>query len=536
MQYLRIQIIAIAFLLPFLKVEGQTSSRPHIVIIMADDLGYGDFSSYGASKVKTPNIDALASKGIYFTDAHTASSLCSPSRYSMMTGRYSWRTSLKSGVLTWFAQPLIEPGRTTLASLLKGIGYYTACIGKWHLGFNWPLKDTFIEDPKKTVFDSWERSTEQYIDFSKPITEGPIDRGFDYYFGISASNNMIPFTYIENDHVLSAPTVPRTYVYDTDQPNPKSPEWDLEKMDQILTAKAVGVINNHFAKASQKPLFLYFPTSAIHRPCLPTFTKGKSQAGLRGDKILEFDWVVGEVVKALKKNKAFDNTLLIITSDNGAVPGDALSILEQYRNDLGNQYYLPYFNDYLPQYQNENGRGVAQKGWLTYDHSSSGPFRGFKSDAWEGGHRVPLIMHWPKKIKAGTVNHHMVCNTDLMATIADVVGRPLKSNEGEDSYSYWASILDPKSKPVRTSMVLATGGSGAYIVRQGSWKYIEAGNTAWGQTFYPNGPLTKDFQLYNLEKDPGENENVFKNNKERVELLKKVLHQVQTINHSESNK
>lgn len=523
------------FLLLLVKAEGQTLQHPNIVIIMADDLGYGDFSSYGASKIKTPHIDALAARGIHFTDAHTASSLCSPSRYSIMTGRYSWRTSLKSGVLTWFAQPLIEPGRTTLASLLKRNGYYTACIGKWHLGFNWPLKDTLIEEPQKTVFNSWERTTQQYIDFSRPVTGGPLEKGFDYYFGIAASNNMIPFTFIENDQVLSAPVVPRTYVYDTDQPNAKAPEWDLEKMDQALTAKATGVIDKHFSRKTKKPLFLYFPTSAIHRPCLPTFTKGKSQAGLRGDMVVEFDWIVGEVVKALKRNKAFDNTLLIITSDNGAVPGDALVPLEKYRNDLGDKYYLPYFSNYEPHYQNPQGRGATQKGWLTYDHASSGPYRGFKSDAWEGGHRVPLIMYWSKKIKAGSVNHHMVCNTDLMATVAEVIGEPLKPGEGEDSYSYLASILNPAAKQVRSSMVLAAGGSGAYIVRQGGWKYIEGENAAWGQTFYANGPFTKDFQLYDLEKDQAENHNLFAHLPEKAALLKSTLQQVQTKNHSESN-
>ncbi|WP_460684349.1 sulfatase family protein [Niabella aquatica] len=525
--------MTLLLLLPLLKAAGQ--QHPNIVIIMADDLGYGDFSSYGASKIKTPAIDALAAAGMRFTDAHTASSLCSPSRYSIMTGRYSWRTSLKSGVLTWFAQPLIEPGRTTLAALLKRNGYYTACIGKWHLGFNWPLKDTVIEDPQQTVFNSWERTTQAYIDFSRPVTGGPLEKGFDYYFGISASNNMLPFTFIENDHVLSAPVVPRTYVYDTDQPIAKAPEWDLEKMDQVLTAKAVGVIDHHFSQKTKTPLFLYFPTSAIHRPCLPTFTKGKSGAGLRGDMVLEFDWVVDEVVKALKRNKAFDNTLLIITSDNGAVPGDAVVPLERYRSDWGDKYYLPYFNNYQPHYQNPEGRGATQKGWLTYDHASAGPYRGFKSDAWEGGHRVPLIMHWSKNIKAGTVNSHMVCNTDLMATVADIIKSPLKSGEGEDSYSYLSAILDPAAKQARTSMVLAAGGSGAYIVRQGSWKYIEGGNAAWGQTFYAGGPFTKDFQLYDLERDPAENENLFTRRPEKVALLKNILQKAQTTDHSERN-
>lgn len=506
--------------------QAQEKQRPNIVIIMADDLGYGDFSCYGAKKVNTPAVDALAASGLRFTDAHTASSLCSPSRYSMMTGRYSWRTRLRAGVLTWFAQPLIEQGRTTMASMLKKNGYYTACIGKWHLGFEWALKDA-PADPVKDVFDSWELETQDHIDFSKPVKQGPVERGFDYYYGISASNNMIPFVYIENDRVVEAPSVTKEYVYDTDQKSTRASNWNLETIDLELTKKAVGVIDKHFAAKNKQPLFLYFPTSAIHRPCLPSFTKGKSGAGLRGDMILEFDWIVEQVVAALKKNNAFDNTLLIITSDNGGVPGDALLPLERYKKDLGDKLYPSDAGNYSPQYVNPQGNAIGKKGWITYDHPSAGPYLGFKSDAWEGGHRVPLIMHWPAKIKGGSVNDNLVCNVDMLATLSELTGGKLGADEAEDSYSYLSNVLGRSAAQVRSSLTMVAGGSGAYVVRKGNWKYIAPGKPAWGQTFYAEGPKTNEYQLYDLGKDPKEQHNQYEAMPGKVTEFKKLIEAVE---------
>lgn len=521
----------------FLLVAGRVQSQkqmPNIVIIMADDLGYGDFSSYGASKVQTPAVDALAANGMRFTDAHTASSLCSPSRYSLMTGRYSWRTPLRAGVLTWFAKPLIEQQRTTLASLLKKSGYYTACIGKWHLGFEWALKTNAPANADSAVFGSWELSTQDYIDFSKPVKQGPVERGFDYYYGIAASNNMIPFVFIENDRVQTAPTIKKDYVYDTDQESVRAPEWNLETLDADLTKKAVEVIDRHFTKPSGKPLFLYYPTSAIHRPCLPTATKGKSQAGLRGDMILEFDQIVANVVDALKKNNAFDNTLIIITSDNGGVPGDALLPLERYQRDLGDLYYPAIAGKFTPQYVNPQGNAIQKKGWLTYDHASAGPYRGHKADAWEGGHRVPMILHWPGKINKGSVMSSTVCNVDLLATLAELTGQKLGSSEAEDSYSFLPSVLGKTKDAGRTSLTMVAGGSGAYVVRIGDWKYIEGGKPAWGQTFYNPGPKTKDFQLYNLKDDPKEEKNLYNTMPDKVAEFKTLISQVEKQGKTES--
>lgn len=511
------------------------SSHPNIVIIMADDLGYNDFSCQGAVKISTPAVDALAADGMRFTDAHTASSLCSPSRYSFLTGRYSWRTRLKSGVLTWFARPLIEEGRTTLASLLKRNGYETACIGKWHLGFDWALKANAPADPEKEVFDSWELSTQDYIDFSKPVKSGPVERGFDYYYGISASNNMIPFVFIENDRVVQPPSVEKEYVYDTDQKSTRAPNWNLETLDQDLTSKAVAVIDRHFRENRQQPLFLYYPTAAIHRPCLPTFTKGKSQAGLRGDMAETFDWIVDQVVSALKRNNAFENTLIIITSDNGGVPGDPVAALDAYQEAFGNKYHQDYFDVYKPEYSRPQGNATQRNGWLTYGHRSSGKYLGFKSDAWEGGHRVPLIIRWPGKVKQGQINANTVCNTDLLATLADLVGDTLAGTEGEDSYSYLDNLLGNSTAQVRQSMTLTAGGSGAFVVRKGDWVFIQAGKPAWGQTYYANGPATRDPQLYNLKGDAGEQHNLFARMPEKVAELRAVIQKSKKLIKSEGN-
>jgi len=246
------------------KVADKGKEAPNIILIVADDFGYGDLSCYGTTKINTPQVDKLAAQGVRFTDAYVTSSLCSPSRYSLLTGRYSWRTELKSGVLESFAPPLIEKGRTTLASMLKQKGYHTACVGKWHLGFNWTLKDNAPADADTSVFKSWGTEPQNYIDFAKPVKGGPIERGFDYFFGISGANNMMPFVLIENDRVLEPPSV----MNEVGTQALRAPNYDLRYLGQKVTAKANEVIDNHFESNNKSPLFLYFPVSAIQRPCL----------------------------------------------------------------------------------------------------------------------------------------------------------------------------------------------------------------------------------------------------------------------------
>lgn len=532
---LKTLVFTVVSLSVFASVHPQSKQRPNIVIIMADDLGYGDFSCYGAKKYSTPAVDAVAASGMRFTDAHTASSLCTPSRYSMMTGRYSWRTRLRSGVLTWFGQPMIEPTRTTIASMLQRNGYYTAAIGKWHLGFDWALKPNAPADPVKDVFNSWEVSTQDHIDFSKPAKEGPITRGFDYYYGISASNNMIPFVFIDNDRVTQPPVIKKDYVFDTDQKSTRAANWDLETIDAELTKKAVAVIDNHFAAKTGQPLFLYYPTSAIHRPCLPKNTKNKSGAGFRGDMVLEFDWIVKQVVDALKRNNAYDNTLFIITSDNGAQPGDPVIKMEQYKSDLGEFYYPSDAVNYQPQYIHPAGNAIGKRGWITYDHASAGSYRGFKSDAWEGGHRVPLIMRWPGTIKAGQTVSNLVCNVDMLATLSELVGDHLSAGEGEDSHSYLGNITGRSKSQVRKSLTIVAGSTGAYIVRIGNWKYIEPGKATVAQTYYEE--VRPDHaQLYDLGKDPGEKNNLYTKMPAKVAEFKKLIEEVEKQARNEAAK
>lgn len=509
------------------------SAYPNIVLIVADDFGYGDLSCYGSEKIVTTHVDNLASNGIRFTDAYVASSLCSPSRYSILTGRYSWRTSLKTGVLTPFAPPLIEAGRTTLASLLKRKGYFTACVGKWHLGFNWALKEDAPADAEESVFNSWGIQPQQHIDFSRRVTGGPLAKGFDYFFGIPGSNNMIPFVFVENEKVLAPPSIPNDFGPKT----LRAPDWDPRSLDQKFLMKAVDIIDEHFKKTTPEPIFLYFPTSAIHLPCLPTITKGKSGAGLRGDMVLEFDMMVGEVVKALERNGVLNNTLVIVTSDNGPQPGDPYTQIERFRsNDFGSDYdfYQSYFAGYQPKY---SGIGGQPKGWLTYGHDAAAGLLGFKSDAWEGGLRVPLIAHWPEKIRNGSVSRVPVCLTDLLATIAGVTDERLNRDEGEDSYSFLNTLIRRDAPPTRESMTLVAGRSGAMVVRKGAWKYIEASATPDRSSpnaypphpnEYPGAARVDETQLYNLEKDVYEKNNLARDLPGKVEELKSIIDKVKT--------
>jgi arylsulfatase A-like enzyme len=508
---------------------------PNIVLILADDLGYGDLSCYGATKIQTPVLDKLASEGMRFTNVYVSSSLSSPSRYSVLTGRYPWRTRLQYGVLKNYEEPLIEPERTTIGSLLQRHGYYTACVGKWHLGLEWAVNSKAPENPGKNVFNSPKDNLQKFIDFSKPITGGPIERGFDYFFGISGSNNMQPWAFIENDRVLHAPAEyqkPYDFIPENVQ---RAPDWDMHTVNQVLTYKAVDVINNHFAGNKDQPLFLYFPTSAIHRPCLPTFTKGKSQAGLRGDIVVELDWTVNEVIKALKANNAYENTLLIFTSDNGPRPGDPAIWINRYRNE-GYEEYQEYFGNYQPEYINEKGNIIWRNGWITYGHNSSGDFRGFKQDPSEGGLRVPFIVHWSGKVQPAKVNGNIICAGDILATFSDLMGEQLKENEGEDSYSFLSNIFDAKAPQVRNTITLAGGGSGALIMIKDGWKYIESAQPGrWPETYYPDSPGDKVSRLFNLYEDVSESANLYDKMPEKAAEMMKIIENVRVNPKSESN-
>jgi arylsulfatase A-like enzyme len=451
-------------------------SRPNIVLILADDLGYGDLGCCNpGSKIPTPNFDRLASQGLLFTEAHTPSSVCTPTRYGLLTGRYCWRTRLKSGVLNGYGPALLEPGRMTLASLLKKHGYATACVGKWHLG---------LGDAKQT-------------DYSRPLRPGPLTVGFDRFFGIPASLDMAPYLYVNDEAPLVAPTekigdskMRRVGGEGFWRAGPIAPGFRHIDVLPTLTDKALGWIAERAGHAAEgkTPFFLYFPLNGPHTPWLPTAEfQGRSGAGPYGDFVMQVDDVVGRVMAALDKHKLADDTLLIVTSDNGA---------HWMATDI-------------------------QK----YAHRSNLDRRGQKADIHDAGHRVPLLVRWPGRVKAAARTAEPVCLTDFLATFAAVVGETLPADAGEDSADLSPLLLGrPLTAPLREAVVHHSA-DGMFSIRQGRWKLIE-GLGSGGFTApkrekpVPGGPTG---QLYDLAADPGETRNVWAEHPEVVSRLQALL-------------
>lgn len=452
--------------------ENQEQLKPNIVFIMADDMGYGDVGIYNPkSKIPTPNMDILARGGIMFTDAHSPSSVCSPTRYGVLTGRYAWRTWLQQGALGPFDKLMVDTARYTVADLLQDQGYNSAMIGKWHLGL--------------TYLDS--------IDYYGPaLKPGPLELGFDYFFGINASLNMSPLCFIENYHTVGIPDEPVPPDIFTNNGNMRMvPGWRHEDVGPTITARAVDFINQQ--AQNNKPFYLHLMTSAPHRPLYPpNFIKGRSQAGKRGDMVAEVDWTVGEVVRTLKEKGIYENTLIVITSDNGAIGGQ----------------------------QSLDEDSVTGEP-IQYDHQGNYVWRGRKTQIWEGGHRVPLIAHWPGKIKAGSQSNALICLTDWIATLADYFEVDLPDNAGEDSYSFLPLLINENDeKPVREALV-SHSAYGMFAIRKDNWKLILAkGSGGWGdsRTFdYPPG------QLYHFDSDSLEDQNLYDLYPETVENLEKLL-------------
>ncbi|GHV00181.1 arylsulfatase [Bacteroidia bacterium] len=443
-----------------LSLLGAKAQKPNVVFILADDLGIGDVSGINPrSRIETPELDAMCRSGIVFTDAHAASALSTPSRYGILTGRYCFRTALKEGVLNGFSAPLIAAGRPTVASMLSACGYATACIGKWHLGWNWTYREGGNKD----------------VDYSLPITEGPTTRGFDYFYGTAGSLDMPPYVWVENDRATSIPdrTAPEGKAYKLLRPGPQAPDFEPIDVLPDLTAKAIEYIKGQ--KGSGKPFFLYVPLTAPHTPILPTPEwQGKSRLIQYGDFVMMLDNMVGQIVAALKKSGQYDNTIVVFTSDNGCYPGAGVNEMER-------------------------------KG-----HYPSYIYRGFKSDIYEGGHRIPLILTWGKKVKHRT-EKGLVSLIDLYATLADMAGHRMSQSEGEDSYSFWP-LLKGKGAPAREDAVFSSG-DGSFSIREGDWKLIFcAGSGGWG---YPSLPRDRDYiatqpkmQLYNLKDNPEETRNL----------------------------
>lgn len=485
--------------------DAAAASPPNIVLILADDLGYGDLSCYGATQVATPAIDRLAQQGRRFTDAHSASSVCTPSRYALLTGEYPFRRGLWGPVMN--PSPLVvDPSRATLASLLQKRGYATACFGKWHLGFG--------DRPRP--------------DWNSDLSPGPLELGFDEFFGIPVVNSHPPFVWVENHRVLGLDSKDPLR-YGGRPPTQLFPEKMLQpaisggkaahalyrdrEVGSTLTEKSLAWLRAHH----ERPFFLYFATPHIHHPFTPAERfDGRSSIGPYGDFLLELDWMVGEILRTLDELRISDNTLVILTSDNGGM-------------------------------LNQGGQAAWQAG-----HRLNGSLLGFKFDAWEGGHRVPFIVRWPGRVEAGSVSSQLICHVDLLATLATVAGITLRDSDGPDSLDVSATWTGPTDRAVRSHVVLAPQKPTHLSFRDGHWMYIPARGGGGFQGRKPGehllgGPAALKFageqnsdivdgriradapveQLYDLASDPAQSRNVVHDHPEIAARLRMQLAEIQ---------
>jgi arylsulfatase A len=452
------------------KESLEETKRPNIVYILADDMGYGDVSVLNKkSKIQTANIDLLSKTGIVFTDAHSTSAVCTPSRYSILTGRYPWRSDVPKGVLWTNDGAFIRPERETVASMLQKQGYSTGVIGKWHLGWDWVFKS---EDPKE-------------IDFSKEVSRSPNTVGFDYSYCILASLDIPPYVYVENTKPTAVPDsiVPGTDIgqYAFWRTGPLAPDLRFDDVLPNFTRRAVDFIDK---QKKEQPFFLYFPLAAPHTPIVPSKEfQGKSGVNPYLDFCLEVDWSVGEIIKALKQKGVYDNTIVVFASDNGS-----------------------------------SSRSANYPVLLSEGHNSSGGYRGAKGDIFEGGHRIPFIFSFPKMLKNSRNYNSPVSLADFMATVADITKVKLEDDMAEDSFSLYPLLTGESELPARP--VINSGAGGDLALREAGWKLeMCAGSGGW--LSYPTNKEAEEaglpnYQLYNLESDPSESYNLVNANKDRV--------------------
>jgi arylsulfatase A-like enzyme len=513
---MRLSLLLIAFLGSLSSLGLAETRRPHVVVILADDLGYGDVGCYNPeSKIPTPHMDRLAREGVKFTDAHTPSSVCTPTRYSLLTGRYAWRTRLKSGVLDGFSPPLIEPDRMTVASFLKGQGYTTGCVGKWHLGLQWTRQDGTLEDQDRGA-KSRVRSGEN-IDYTRPFGGGPLALGFDFYFGISASLNMPPFCYLEGDRVVMAPTLKQKLLRDalflaTDE-GLRSPDFTNYAVMPRLTGEAVKFIEKQ--AGTGKPFFLYAPLTSPHLPVVTNQEyRGQSGAGEYGDFVVETDEFVGAVLETLERTGQAENTLVLVTSDNGGL----FHWWEAREADDVKHYRV-------------TGRAAHIQ---AFGHQGNAHLRGTKADIWEGGHRVPFLVRWPAVVKGGQVSGQLVELTDVLATLAEVTEKPLPAGAGGDSRSFLRALTGRGS--AGRDHAVHHSISGVFAIREGPWKLVpeHRGSAGFSQPkrLDPAKEGGPPGQLYHLEQDPAETRNRYAEHPEMVERLTQRLRAVQNAESS----
>jgi arylsulfatase A len=475
--------------------------RPNVIIINTDDVGFGDVGAYGALQIRTPNIDRLAREGRRFTDFHSASAVCSPSRYALLTGEYPSRRGFWHPIFLR-APLMIDPSQMTIGRLMQEAGYATAVIGKWHLGFG-------AESP---------------VDWNADLKPGPLELGFDYYFGIPVLNSHPPFVYVENHRVVGL-TSEDPMVYGKRAETEEFPEkYDLDGIGGAVAAhrlyrdREVGTVLKDksiqwIQENKEKPFFLYFATPHIHHPFTPDERfVGASEAGRYGDYMHELDWMVGEILAVLDEEGLMENTLVVFTSDNGGMI-------------------------------NQGGQDAIRAG-----HRLNGDLLGFKFDAWEGGHRVPFIARWPGRIPAGTQSDQLLANVDFLATLAALVGRELKEGEGPDSYNMLPALTGSPEEPIRKHLVISPQSQTHLSIRKGKWMYIpaqggggfaatEVGSHTFGgpPALHFAGQVNSDIesgrirpdaapaQLYDLEADPRQTQNLYNRHPEVIEELQALL-------------
>ena len=477
--------------------SGGSGERPNIVVLLTDDLGYGDPVCYNPkSKAPTPFMDQLSRQGRRFTDAHSPSSVCSPTRYAILTGRYAWRSRLKLGVLNPWDKALIEPGRLTLGEMLKKRGYTTAAFGKWHLGWTWSTPDGKSQEPTKN---------EDYrarIDFSKPISNGPTSRGFDYFFGMVGMTPSEPCL-IENDRPIFNGNGNGPDIVGVSQELLRP--WKDENTPSMLNQKVIWYINQQAARKTPKqPFLIYYAITTPHQPIMPSAQfRGKTGYGEACDFVSQTDDSIGQILKALDQNGMSENTLVIVTSDNGS-PGYAEA--------------------------DSPTASVMER----YGHYSSGPWRGMKGDTYEGGHRVPFIARWPGHIPANSVSDETICLVDLMSTFSAITGGEIPRDSAEDSYDIRQALFgEVSAQPIREATVHHAL-IGMFAIRQGPWKLIQ-GIGSGGFTMpqfiaVKPGEVGRNGlpgQLYNLNDDPKDSINLYKQKPEIVARLSKLLEQYQ---------
>ena len=482
----------------FAEEEQPVARKPNILFILADDLGYGDVGCYNAeSKVLTPNIDRLAHDGMRFTDAHSASTVCTPSRYSLLTGQMAFRINYR-GVFAGTGGPcLIKEGQLTLPQMLRDHGYATAMTGKWHVGLS------FLDSDGRRITKGDVEGVKM-IDYKRAIPDAPIHRGFDRFFGTACCPGTdFLYAFIDGDRIPVPPTgmldrskLPKhPYAFDN-RPGMVAPDFDIQEVDMLFLKKSTELLEQHAKEQPDKPFFLLHCTHAVH---LPSFAgkqfRGSTKAGPHGDFIHEFDFIVGELMKTLEKLGMADNTVVMLSSDNGPETTTVVNM----RKDYG--------------------------------HDGARPWRGMKRDNWEGGHRVPFIVRWPGKIAPGTACKQAVCLTDVMATCAAIIGTRLPDNAAEDSFDLLPLLLAKDGGKLARPYTLHQTISLALAIRSGPWKYLD--HRGSGGNDYTKGELVPyalpdtapdaPGQLYNLDDDPGETNNLYFQRPETVKKLKAIL-------------